>query len=483
MIYSTSRRILTVAAFATCIALVAGACGSNEQAATSGATTAAAPTTMVPPTTVYAPDESIQETVKDLIDKGLPSGAYAFTAYTQPFASLREQLAGPGPVTLFLPSNQAWKTFLAVTGLDERTTFEDPELMEKILSYLVVTTNRYTDEDLLKMDGQELTTSGGQTLRVTSQSGQAYIPGLNAITTPRQPPGLTAVTGGLAARNGFIHIINWVPLPFDELLPLMSCPDGKFGCMNPNELDPQYVGYCVPKNTNKACISLSDAPATSVPPTTVGPVTTVLPDLAVMESAWDQANWPGQTFGIFLEALKATGLESVLQGDGPVTVFIPPDAAFKSFFDVMGVTKEQVFDDNELLTKIISYLVVTGTNRYTDEDLLQMNGQELTTLGGAKMLITAKYGKIFLPGVNPFPDISQGGPLTNVYGAYRARNGFVLVIDWVPLPPDVKVAQLLKCPSGPFGCVQIPPESRELSRPGYCVETKPLYGCLALGKE
>ena len=482
MIYSTSRRTLAVAAFATCMALVAGACGSDEQAATSGATMVPT-TTMAPPTTVYAPDESIQETVKDLIDKGLPSGAYAFTAYSQPFASLLQQLAGPGPVTLFLPSDQAWKTFLAVTGLDERTTFEDPVLMEKILSYLVVTTNRYTDEDLLKMDGQELTTSGGQTLRVTTQFGQAFLPGLNAITTPRQPPGLTAVTGGLAARNGFIHSINWVPLPFDELLPLMNCPDGKFGCMNPNELDPQFVGYCVPENTNKTCISLSNAPATSVPPTTVSPVTTELPDLAVMESAWDQANWPGQKFGIFLEALKATGLESVLQGDGPVTVFIPTDTAFTSFFDVMGVTKEQVFGDNELLTKIISYLVVTGTNRYTDVDLLGMNGQELTTLGGAKMLITAKYGKVFLPGVNPFPDISQGGPLTNVYGAYRARNGFVLVIDWVPLPPDVKVAQLLKCPSGPYGCVPVTPETLELSRPGYCVETKPLYGCLTLGKE
>ena len=482
MIRSTSRRRLTVLAFATCMALVAGACGSDEQAATSGATMVPT-TTMAPPTTVYAPDESIQETVKDLIDKGLPSGAYAFTAYSQLFASLLQQLAGPGPVTLFLPSDQAWKTFLAVTGLDERTTFEDPVLMEKILSYLVVTTNRYTDEDLLKMDGQELTTSGGQTLRVTTQFGQAFLPGLNAITTPRQPPGLTAVTGGLAARNGFIHIINWVPLPFDELHPLMNCPDGKFGCLNPNELDPQFVGYCVPKNTNKACISLSNAPATSAPPTTVSPVTTELPDLAVMESAWDQANWPGQKFGIFLEALKATGLESVLQGDGPVTVFIPPDATFKAFFDVMGVTKEQVFGDNELLTKIISYLVVTGTNRYTDVDLLQMNGQELTTLGGAKMLITAKYGKVFLPGVNPFPDISQGGPLTNVYGAYRARNGFVHVIDWVPLPPDVKVAQLLKCPSGPYGCVPATLESLELSRPGYCVETKPLYGCLTLGKE
>ena len=476
MIYSTSRRTLTVAAFVTCIALVAGACGSGEQAATSGAT-------MVPPTTVYAPDESIQETVKDLIDMGLPSGAANFSYYTQPFASLLEQLAGPGPVTLFLPSRQAWKNFFAVTGLDEQKMVKDPVLMEKILSYLVVTTNRYTDEDLLKMDGQEITTSGGQTLRVTSQLGMAYLPGLNAISTTRQPPGLTAVTGGLAARNGFIHIINWVPLPFDELFPLMNCPDGKFGCMNPNEFDPEVVGYCVPENTNEACISLSDAPATSVPPTTVSPVTTELPDLAVMESAWEQANWPGQTFGIFLEALKATGLESVLKGDGPVTVFIPPDASFKAFFDVMGVTKEQLFGDKELLTKIISYLVVTGTNRYTDVDLLGMNGQELTTLGGAKMLITAKYGKVFLPGVNPFGDISQGGPLSNLYGAYRARNGFVLIIDWVPLPPDVKVAQLLKCPSGPYGCVQMPPDSLDLSRPGYCVETKPLYGCLALGKE
>ena len=459
-----------------CMALVVGACGSGEQASTSGAT-------MVPPTTVYAPDESIQETIKDLIDMGLPSGAANFSYYTRPFASLLEQLAGPGPVTLFLPSRQAWKNFFAVTGLDEQKMVKDPVLMEKILSYLVVTTNRYTDEDLLKMDGQEITTSGGQTLRVTSQLGMAYIPGLNAISTTRQPPGLTAVTGGLAARNGFIHMINWVPLPFGELFPLMNCPDGKFGCMNPNEFDPEVVGYCVPENTNEACISLSDAPATSVPPTTVSPVTTELPDLSVMESAWEQANWPGQPFGPFLEALKATGLESVLQGDGPVTVFIPTDAAFESFFDVMGVTKEQVFGDNELLTKIISYLVVTGTNRYTDLDLLQMNGQELTTLGGAKMLITAKYGKIFLPGVNPFYDISQGGPLTPVYGAYRARNGFVHVIDWIPLPPDVKVAQLLKCPSGPYGCVPVALESIDLSRPGYCVETKPLYGCLALGKE
>jgi uncharacterized surface protein with fasciclin (FAS1) repeats len=425
---------------------------------------------------------SIKETVKDLIDEDMASGSSAFSAYSQPFPDLMEQLAGPGPVTLFLPSNQAWSTFLSVTGQDERTLFENQAVMSKIVASLVVTTNRYTDDDLLSMDGQVLTTTGGQTLKVTSRFGQAFLPGFNPITGPRTP-GLTGVTGGLAARNGFIHIIDWVPLPIEELLPLMTCAGEKYGCEDPKDIDPYFVGYCVPENTNEACIPLTDVPASSVPPTSVGPVTTQLPDLAVMESVWDQANVPGQPFGWFLEAIKATGLETVLQGDGPVTVFIPPDATFQAIFDVMGLKKEEVFADTELLTKIISYLVVTGTNRYTDEDLLQMNGQELTTIGGAKMSITAKYGKIFLPGINPFPDISEGGPLSNVYGSIRARNGFVHIIDWIPLPPDINVAELLRCPTEPFGCVQRPPGSFVASRPGYCVETNLLYGCVELTKE
>lgn len=495
---STSRRRLAVSAVATCAALVVGACGGTKQATpttaapspeastttpvTTVAPTTAAPTTAAPATTVFTPDESIQETVKDLIDQGLPAGSASFAAYAQPFASVLEQLAGPGPVTLLLPTNQAWSTFLSVTGLEEQATFEDQALMSKILSYLVVTSGRYTDEDLVNMDGQELTTTGGHTLKVTSRFGQAFLPGFNGITSERTS-GLTAVTGGLPARNGYIHLIDFVPLPADELLPLMKCPTGKYGCLDPKGVDPGNVGYCMPENTNEACVPLTDVPATSVPTTTSAPATTVLPDLAVMESAWEQATWPGQPFGWFVEAIKAAGLESVLQGPGPVTIFIPPDPTFKALFDVLGIKKQDVFGNKELLTKIISYLVVTGTNRYTAEDLLQMTGQELTTIGGAKLRVTAKYGRIFLPGTNPFPDISEGGALSLVYGSIRARNGFVHIIDWVPLPPGVNVRQLLKCPSAPFGCVKLSPEKVGFSHPGFCVETKPLYGCLALPEE
>jgi len=129
----------------------------------------------------------------------------------------------------------------------------------------------------------------------------------------------------------------------------------------------------------------------------------------------------------------------------------------------------------------MSYLVITGTNRYTDEDLLQINGQELTTVGGDKMLITAKYGKILLPGFNPFGDASVGGSFSNVYGSIRARNGFVHIVDWVPLPSSVHALQLLKCPSGPFGCVRL---SREkVGAPGFCDPKKPLYACVPLPKD
>ncbi|CAB4709577.1 unannotated protein [freshwater metagenome] len=469
------------------------------------APTTAAPTTSVPPTTVFTPDESIQEDVNQVLHQGLASGSREIGLQVlgepvvarpegvpiKPGYELGEKvlnlLKGPGPVTLFIPSSYAWGLFASVIGRDVQRLFDDRELMDKIIPYLVVTTNRYTDDDLLTMDGQEITTMGGAKLKVSVQFGQAFLPGANPLTLPRTP-GLTAISGALPARNGYVHVIDFVPLPADELQKLITskCTVGKFGCWNSTDIDPRYLGYCVPENTNEACVPLTDAPDTSVPTTTEAPATTVLPDLAVNESVWDTVTDPRQTFGLFVEAIKAAGLEGVLQGPGPVTVFVPPDATFKALFDVLGLKKEEVFANKELLTQIISFLVVTGTNRYTDEDLLQMNGKELTTIGGAKMLVTTKYGKVLLPGFNPFGSsdngvVATGGPLSYVYGSYRARNGFVHIVDWVPLSPEVHALKLLKCPTGPFGCVRL--TRAQVSGPGFCDAKKPLYACVPLPKD
>ena len=55
-------------------------------------------------------------------------------------------------------------------------------------------------------------------------------------------------------------------MPVGELLPLMKCPTGKYGCLDPKGVDPRIVGYCVTENTNEACIPLTDVPTTAATP-------------------------------------------------------------------------------------------------------------------------------------------------------------------------------------------------------------------------
>ena len=495
---STNRRRLAVAALAGSLALASVACGGSKQstpapeastttpsttvAPITAAPTTAAPTTTVLPTTVFSPDSSIKETVKDLIDKDWMSrlGATSFNAIARPFTGLLEQIGGPGPVTLFLPGPIAWGFFLAVTGRDEQKTFEDQELMSEVLSYLVVTDRKYTPADLLKMDGQEITTAAGKALKVIVRNGGVYFASANPLADSRFSRGLTRVTLGVPAKNGYIYSLDWVPLPREETLKLITCDVGRFGCDDyPNPPD-ETPGFCVPGNITDRCVSITEAPTPEVPTTTAVTETTVLPDLCCMETVWDILNWEGQPLGWLVDAIKAVGLEDLLKGPGPVTLLAP--TAPEAFFKALGITGKEVLQNKELLTKIIDYLVVTGPNRYLAEDLFKMDGQSLTTLGGAKLPITVKYGVAYVPGNNPYGDVSMGGPLSAIYGSVHAKNGAVLYIDWVPLPPDVKFIDLLKCPSGRFGC------DRKASLPdglfpGFCDAKKSIYGCYPLSKD
>ena len=433
---------------------------------------------------MFTPDESIKETVKDLLDKEwmYRLGATSFNAIVRPFTGLLEQLEGPGPVTLFLPSPVAWSYFLAVTGRDEQKTFEDKELMSEVLSYLVVTDHQYTPADLLKMDGQEIVTAAGKTLKVTVRNGGVYFASANPTADSRFSRGLTRVTAGVPAKNGYIYSLDWVPLPREETLKLITCDLRRFGCYDyTNKPKPdEYPGFCVPGNITDECVSITEAPTPEAPTTTAVTETTVLPDLCCLETVWDILNWEGQPFGWLVDAIKAVGLEDLLKGPGPVTLLAPSDP--EAFFKALGITGKDVLQNKELLTKIISYLVVTGPNRYLAEDLFKMDGQSLTTLGGAKLTVTVKYGVAYVPGNNPYGDVTMGGPLSAIYGSAHAKNGAVLIIDWVPLPPDVKFIDLLKCPSGRFGCDRKANLPAGLF-PGFCVPKEPIYGCYPLSKD
>jgi uncharacterized surface protein with fasciclin (FAS1) repeats len=65
-------------------------------------------------------------------------------------------------------------------------------------------------------------------------------------------------------------------------------------------------------------------------------------------------------FSILVEAVVAANLQGTLSGTGPFTVFAPTNAAFAAALTELGVTKDALFANTALLTKILTYHVVPG---------------------------------------------------------------------------------------------------------------------------
>jgi uncharacterized surface protein with fasciclin (FAS1) repeats len=97
------------------------------------------------------------------------------------------------------------------------------------------------------------------------------------------------------------------------------------------------------------------------------------PGLDIVETAA-----AAQEFSILIRAVRAAGLDDVLRGEGPFTVFAPRDAAFARLPEG---TIDALLADNDKLVAVLSYHVVP--ERLTAADLLQQ--REFTTAQGQKL--------------------------------------------------------------------------------------------------
>ncbi|MDO8361549.1 MAG: fasciclin domain-containing protein [Actinomycetota bacterium] len=128
-------------------------------------------------------------------------------------------------------------------------------------------------------------------------------------------------------------------------------------------------------------------------------------------------------FTVLAEALQAAGLVDALKAEGPFTVFAPTDEAFAAALEALGMTKEELFADTELLTAVLTYHVVSGA--VLAADVVGLDGQSATTLNGAGIEIAVVDGGVVLNGD------------TNVVTTdIIASNGVIHVIDKVLLPPS-----------------------------------------------
>lgn len=136
-------------------------------------------------------------------------------------------------------------------------------------------------------------------------------------------------------------------------------------------------------------------------------------------------------FSVLVEAVQAAGLQTTLDGEGPLTLFAPTDAAFASLLTELSLTKQQLLADTALLTSVLRYHVLpTQVNKAA----LPL-GQAITTVEGSVFKIES----------------GAGGALTIQDGRNRvaaitatdlsARNGVVHVIDKVILPANRNIVQ------------------------------------------
>jgi uncharacterized surface protein with fasciclin (FAS1) repeats len=146
---------------------------------------------------------------KDIIDNAVNSADHTTLVAAVKAAGLVDTLKGPGPFTVFAPTNEAFAKLPAGT-VENLLKPENKEMLTKVLTYHVVP-GRLSAVDLRKMiqagNGHaELKTVSGDTLTVMMQ-------GKNIVLKDEKGDVSTVTIPNVFQSNGVIHVVDTVVLP------------------------------------------------------------------------------------------------------------------------------------------------------------------------------------------------------------------------------------------------------------------------------
>jgi len=162
-----------------------------------------APTTMAPSTSAPAATMAPPKATADIVDTAVAAGNFKTLATALTAAGLVDTLKGPGPFTVFAPTDAAFAKLPAGT-LD--TLLKDPTgKLAAILKYHVVA-GKVMAADVVKLNGQKVKTVQGADITVEVSGGMVT---LVDVTGQK----VNVVTTDIAASNGVIHVIDAVLLP------------------------------------------------------------------------------------------------------------------------------------------------------------------------------------------------------------------------------------------------------------------------------
>jgi transforming growth factor-beta-induced protein len=133
----------------------------------------------------------------DIVDTAVAAGSFKTLATALTAAGLVETLKGPGPFTVFAPTDEAFAKLPAGT-LESLLKPENKAKLAGILTYHVVA-GKLMAADVVKLTSAK--TVNGQSVKISVDGGKVKVNDANVVKTD------------VGASNGVIHVIDAVLLP------------------------------------------------------------------------------------------------------------------------------------------------------------------------------------------------------------------------------------------------------------------------------
>ena len=150
---------------------------------------------LIPPTPAPAP------TQPDIVETAAAAGGFTTLLAAAQAAGLVDALKGPGPFTVFAPTDAAFKVLLRRLHTTPAKLLSNPTKLASILKYHVVSGEIFSSQ--LKVGRNVVTTLNGRRIVVRKyRSGRVTVNGTALV-----------VKANIDASNGVIHVINRVLIP------------------------------------------------------------------------------------------------------------------------------------------------------------------------------------------------------------------------------------------------------------------------------
>lgn len=137
---------------------------------------------------------------KDIVDTAVAAGSFQTLAKALQAAGLVSTLKGPGPFTVFAPTDEAFAKLPAGT-LDDLLKPENKEKLRAILTYHVIP-GKVTSAKVMTLSSAK--TVNGQEVKITTMGGNVMVNNARVVQAD------------IVASNGVIHVIDTVILPNAE---------------------------------------------------------------------------------------------------------------------------------------------------------------------------------------------------------------------------------------------------------------------------